>query len=265
MSNKYKELANALKSLESFIFVHASANHVPTVESFLTIAVRKAVLEGEITLLANWTIKSIAAKKITIIISAQNEIPNVAHVEEFYKIVTKLKFKYFNFLKYVEYLPAPDDKTDSLETLSTTITSAGPTGNASCLCKVKDLRFHVAKFGADQYNRTLKIAVYVDEIIDKLIQPTASEDTWIPDKNLFYLMDLIFGEYYMTKHISNINFFPINVLASAPSQNRPVSIIEAKSNIDELLNLDHKICHKCKAPEYRVDIGNAGFCQNCQD
>ena len=254
--SEYKELISCLHALEVPIFIHASANQTETVESFLTIIVRKTKLEDKISLLANWTESSIKARKINIILSAQNEIPNMTYVEELYNMISGISFKHCVFYKYVEYLP--DSKIpDSIDDLSTVI------GNQSnqITVKVKDLKFHVAKFNADQYGRCIKVAVYVNEIVDKLIKSTNSEDHWIPDPNLFYLLDLVLGEYHMTKHISNINFFPSIILTDSTTC---LTAVEAKETINELMRLDVKTCNICHAPEYRVKIlQQSGSCINC--
>lgn len=250
ISSKYNELLISLKNLENFIFAHAAAKQDVTVQSFLTIALNKAKLEGEITLIVNSNETLIKAKKINLIICAQNEIANIPFVEDLYKVLTKGAFKYFNILKYNEYLPVNDN--DTIENLSTNIDKVE--------LKVKNMKFHVAKFGSDKYGRTIKVAVYINDITDSMLTQSECGNFWIPNDNLFYLLDLIFGEYYMTKHISNINFFPMNILQNDKDL---MTATKAKSVIDILLRTDHKKCKSCSAPEYRTDINENNICNNC--
>lgn len=249
--SKYAELAYALKALETRIFVHASLQQIKTVESFLMVAIRKAKLENEITLVANWDDTSILKKKVKIIISAQNEIPNIIHVERTFIGLIALKFEHLQFLKYVEY--SSDEK--SLDELSTTIQSDKKTN-----VTVGSLRFHVARHGTDEYGRSIKLAIYTNELVDELLKPTVEEDHWIPDPNLFYLLDLVFGEYYMTKHITTINFFPSIIM---PSDTKFLTAVEAKEAIDVLLRLEHERCSVCNILEYRTKLINKK-CVNCQ-
>jgi hypothetical protein len=250
ISSKYNTLAVNLKNLENFIFAHAAIKQDITVNSFLIIALNKAKLEGEITLIVNSNETLIKAKKINLIICAQNEIANIPFVEDLYKVLTKNNFKYFNILKYNEYLPSNDK--DTIENLSTTIDKVE--------LKVENMKFHVAKFGSDKYGRTIKIAVYINDITDSMLTQSECGNFWIPNDNLFYLLDLIFGEYYMTKHISNINFFPINILQNDKDL---MTATKAKSAINVLLRLNHKKCEKCSAPEYRANINENNICNNC--
>ncbi len=248
--SKYAELAYTLKALENRIFVHAALQQIQTVESFLMVAVRKAKLENEITLVANWNDGDIIRKKIKLIISAQNEIPNMIHVERAFIGLTAMKFEHLQFIKYIEY--SSDEK--SLDELFTTIQSDKKT-----TVTVGNLRFHVARYGTDDYGRSIKLAVYTNELVDELLKSSTEEDHWIPDPNLFYLLDLVFGEYYMTKHITTINFFPSIIM---PSDTKFLTAIEAKEAIDVLLRLEHEHCSVCNIPEYRTKLINKK-CVNC--
>lgn len=254
--SKYADLVHALKALERRIFVHASLNQLESVQSFLLVAVRKVKLENDLSLIANWDGSDIIKKKINIIISAQNEIPNIVHVEGAFTNLTSTKFEHLRFIKFIEYLS--DEK--NLNELSTTITTHGTTTDETVV-KVGNLKFHVAKYGTDEYGRSIKLNVYVNEIVDLLLKPSAEEDHWTPDPNLFYLLDLVFGEYYMTKHITTINFFPAIIM---PADTQFLSAAEAKENIDILLGLEHERCSNCNIPEYRTSLNNQKACINCK-
>ena len=275
--SKYAELVFALKALEDKIFLHASLGQHETVQSFLLITVRKAKLENEIVLIPD----QIIDEKIYIMISAQNEIPNIDHVDKVFTSLSAVKFNYLRFMKYVEFLSSKnetkssknendtDNKTNdeksnktNLDDLMTTIKQ----NNKEIFIKVCDLKFHVARYGSDEYGRSIKLCVYTDEIVDQLLRQTPQEDHWIPDPNLFYLLDRVFGEYYMTKYISTINFFPIMIM---PNDTVFLSAEEAKRDIDMLLGIDNKYCSKCNIPEYRTklidpDKDNNYLCINCK-
>lgn len=243
MDNKFKTLISALKALECKVFYHASANQSETVETFLDVIVRKAKLENYITLAANWTKDTIEKKYVNIIISCQNEIANIKHVETLYDMIIKYRFVCCKFMKFIEY-------ENDVETLSITIDTTN--------IKATDFRFNVASTAPDTYGRTIQMIVYVDEIIDKLLKSTAEEDHWIPDKNLFYMFDLIFGEYYMTKHITTINFVPTIIMRNISS----LTPTETKEAIDTLIEHQYKTCKTCGIKEYRINIGEV--CYNCQ-
>jgi len=259
--SKYAELVFVLKALEDKILAHAILNQIETVESFLQVALRKAKLEDQISLLAGWNNECLrqadTPKTIAIVICAQNEIPNIPHVERAFIGLTAVKFRYLRFMKFVEYHST--DFKDPYKNLSTTITS----GSQKTTFKVQDLRFHVARYGTDEYGRSIKLAVYTKEIIDTLIKPSSDEDHWIPDPNLFYLLDLVFGEYYMTKYISTINFFPSMIM---PNDTNFLSAQEAKEHIDILLKLETKYCAVCNVPEYRTKLDlSSNLCVNCKN
>ena len=258
--SKYAELAFTLKALEDKIFFHAARKHNETVQSFLDIVLRKAKLDNELSLIAEWNDVDILNKRITIVLCAQNEIPNIEHVESAYIGLSALKFKYSQFLKFVEH--HTDSKSDEgkLNNLETTITSETSTSRSTTV-KVKDLKFHVARYGTDEYGRSIKIGVYTNEVIDTLLKPSAEEDYWIPNADLFYLLDLVFGEYYMTKYISTINFYPSMIM---PADTNFLTATEAKEHIDLLLKLNVKRCTSCNLPEYRIKIGENSLCLNCK-
>ncbi len=269
--SKYAELVFALKALESKIFLHASMKQYETVQSFFLIAVRKAKLENEISLIGEWNDDDIKKKKIDVIICAQNEIPNIVHVEKVFNGCCAIKFNYLRFMKFIEYsVPLRNDEKDNatdINNFSSTITLSN--GNETTI-KVSDLKFHVARYGADEYGRSIKLIVYMDEIVEVLLKSTSEEDHWTPDPNLFYLLDRVFGEYYMTKYITTVNFFPTIIM---PKDTVFLDIYEAKENIDELLKLNHKHCNICNIPEYRtklteiIDINSQSkqlVCVNCK-
>ena len=258
--SKYAELAFTLKALEDKIFFHAAHKQSETVQSFLNVAIRKAKLDNELSLIAGWDNVDILKKRITIVLCAQNEIPNIEHVERAYIGLSALKFKYLRFLKFIEYHDSnPDSKETCLDNLETTITSETSTVRSTTI-KVKDLKFHVARYGTDEFGRSIKLGVYTNEVIDTLLKPSAEEDHWIPNADLFYLLDLVFGEYYMTKYISTINFYPSMIM---PADTKFLTATEAKENIDILLKLDIKRCTSCNLSEYRIKIGEKSLCLNC--
>lgn len=270
--SKYAELAYTLKALESKIFLHASLKQIETVQSFLQVALRKAKLEDQLSLIAGWNDGCLQLKdhdsdiqknKVNIIICAQNEIPNLPHVEKVFIALISLKFNHLRFMKFIEYLPIVNNHqpTDPYSELSTTIISEG-TETKSKTIKVKDLKFHVSRYGSDEYGRSIKLAVYTNEIIDTLLKPSSEEDHWIPDSNLFYLLDLVFGEYYMTKYITTINFFPAMIM---PADTNFLTAQEAKEHIDILLKLEHRLCSVCNIPEYRTKLDSFNLCVNCKD
>jgi hypothetical protein len=257
--SKYAELAFTLKALEDKIFFHAAHKQSETVQSFLNVAIRKAKLDNELSLIAGWDDIDILKKRITIVLCAQNEIPNIEHVERAYIGLSALKFKYLRFLKFIEYHGDFKSDESKLDNLETTITSETSTVKTTTI-KVKDLKFHVARYGTDEYGRSIKLGVYTNEVIDTLLKPSAEEDHWIPNADLFYLLDLVFGEYYMTKYISTINFYPSMIM---PADTNFLTATEAKENIDILLKLDVKRCTSCNLPEYRIKIGEKSLCSNC--
>lgn len=250
---KYSTLALTLHALEQKIYMHASLNQVETVESFLEVALRKAKLTNDLSLIANWTADDIKNKKVHIIVSAQNEIPNIKNVDVAFDSFQAIKFKHLQFIKFIEY---SDHK--NFDELSITVSSGGRDVHV----RTKDLKFHVAKHGVDEYGRSIKLGIYIDEIIDTLIKPTKTEDHWIPDPNLFYMLDLIFGEYYMTKHISTINCFPKLIMTS---DTEFLTALEAKESIDLLLKITHNYCNVCGISEYRTKLikKDSYTCINC--
>lgn len=259
-SNKqFKDLLDTLKILEQKIFLHAKLNQVETIESFLSVIIRKACLENIITLIADWNNETINNKYLYIIISPQNEIPNIPIAEELFNFLINKKFIYIKFLKFVENI---SDKQNEDKNISMTI-SNGPSTPSSVLSSDK-LKFSVSKFGADKYGRTIRMVVFVDEIIDKLLVQT-DNDYWIPNNNLFYMLDLLLGEYYMTKHIATINFFPIMIV---PPKTDFMNVNQVRETINDLLNIELKTCSLCEIPEYRAQlrtINNHNICHNCTE
>ena len=252
MSNKtdqYKTLANTLKILEIPILLHASSNQDEMVESFLQVALRKVKLENEVVLAANYNQENIKNKKVIISISAHNEALNIKYVEQLFDVLMTIKFSHLKFLKFIEYYSHEDDQVSKL---SLTINETKMDAN--------NIKFHIGKSTPDKYGRTLKVVVYVNEIIEKLLKPSGDENTWIPDTNMFYLLDLILGEYYMTKHINTISFIPQFIM---PANIDYLSIDEAREHCQILSNEKYKHCQTCNMPEYRVCIKNK-LCNYCE-
>jgi hypothetical protein len=249
MNSKLSELLLSLSYLEDKIFYHAKLKQVDTVESFLHVIVTKAKLNSEITLLASWTDEYINNNQLFITISTCAGINNIPLVDELYNLAITKKFKYCKFLKYIQNTPISDDLALSMISKS----------NKPVKLKYDDMKFSVIKGPTAADGRSIKLAVYINDIKDDLLTQASSEDHWLPDSNLMYVLDLILGEYYMIKHILSINFFPLMLLL--PNA-RVLSINECIEEIETLLNKDFKKCSKCKNPEYRVKIEN-DICINC--
>lgn len=242
------DLSTSLRILESKIFVHARANQTETVESFLSIVVRKAKLENKITLIADWDNHTIKDNYLYIIISPQGEIPNIPEVEATFEyLINCKKYTYLRFLKFVERR----DVDEKSPIISVTIGGSSPSPQTLTSDKMK---FLVAKSKADQYGRTIIITVHIDEIIDKLLTPSETGEFWIPDSNLFYMLDLLLGEYYMTKHIASINFFPAAIFDE--SKVKCQDIEQARETINDLLKINHLRCEKCLVSGYRTKLNN---------
>jgi hypothetical protein len=239
-SKNYEILYNSLSVLEAKIFAHAKLNQVMTVESFLNVVLSKSNLTNKLTMVSHWNENTIKENYIYIILSPQNEIPNMATVEAVYSLLTAKEFRYVKFLKYVEEMDVADDYSFTVgDDKETTVV------------KLSQMKFNVAKFKADAYGRKIRLVVYVDEILDKLLKPTESGDHWIPDNNLFYALDMLIGEYHMTKNIATVNFFPRIIL----NENADVlDVHEVKRTINDLLGVNVNYCSVCKCPSYRAEI-----------
>lgn len=239
----FEILKSTLEWMENKIFHHARLKQIETVESFLAVAVNKSKLMDKIVLMADWNNETLAANIIHIVISPQNEIPNMQIVEELFEFLSKKKFKYIRFLKYIEYRGLHSEIT------SFTV--------SNLVVELKHLSYLVSKDVPDKYDRAIKIVVFVEPCvnIDAILQPFG--DHWVPDKNLLYVLDMLIGEYYMTKHISTISFAPRAVVKV-----ETIKSDEVKDYIDELLRIKTKKCAKCKTPEYRT-ILNKDHCPYC--
>lgn len=249
----YPLLINLLKSFEVRIFAHARLNQVESVESFLDVLLLKSKLKDNLMLAGHWDEKSIKAQTLYIVISSQNEIPNMPHVDALYDLAILQHFKHLKFLKYIEN---------------------GPTDGSNITMRISDgksediildsnkLEFSMAKCGRDQYGRTIQIVVYVDQVIDTLLTPSPNEDYFIPHDNLLYMLDLVIGEYYMTKHISRISFAPRIIMPK--TLNFITNAETLKNDMNLLLGLTYDKCSKCFVSSYRVNVVN-GICFNCKE
>lgn len=251
--SSFAELAFSLKALEKIIIVHAKINQFKIVEDLLKVSTSKAKLQNSICLLPEWNDDLIQKQKIHIIICGQYELENFEKVEKCFKALNVLQFNHLIFLKYAEY---PDIKENPLENLSMKIDDL-------ITVNIEDLKFHVARYGSDESGRSIKIIVYVDPKIEHTLKQSKDETHWKPDQALIQMLDMIFGEYYMTKYISTINFVPAIVM---PKNCNPVSAREAKEYIDVLLGLDIKYCQTCNFPSYRILIKDESkSCISCNN
>ena len=251
--SSYGVLINLLKSFEVRMFAHARLNQVETVESFLDVLLMKAKLKEHLMLAGHWDAKSVKNNTLFIVISSQNEIPNMQYVEELYDLVILEKFKHLKFLKYIE-----NGTTDN----SNVNMRISDGKNSDIMLDSSQLEFSIAKCGKDQYGRTIQIVVYVDQVIDTLLKPSPNEDYYIPHDNLLYMLDLVIGEYYMTKHISRISFAPRIIMQK--SADFIIKAESLKTDMNLLLGFQCEKCTKCSVCSYRVKIVN-GVCFNCRE
>ena len=254
MNDKYAEIANTLHILESKIFAHARLNQVETVESFLSLVINKAKLIDKVTLVADWDNHTIKDNYLYIIVSPQNEIPNIEYVERLFDLLIARKFTFLKFLKFVE-----QRSSESKNAISLKISGSSGSTTSTVLSSDK-LKFLVGKSGADVHGRTIRITVHVDEVIDALLKPSESGEYWIPDPNLFYMLDLLIGEYYMTKHIASISFFPSVIFDGRCDTFQ--NIDQIRETMGDLLKSKHNVCTTCGVPSYRTKITN-GLCIYC--
>lgn len=249
--NSYALLLELLHSFEVRIFTHAKLNQVETVESFLDVLLTKAKLKDHLMLAGNWDEQSIKNGTLYIVISSQNEVEFMRYVEELYDLAILKQFRHLKFLKYIEN--GPSDNTG--------ITMKISDGKSTdIVLNSNQLQFSMAKCGKDRYGRTIQIVVYIDQIIDTLLTPAPNEDYYIPHDNLVYLLDLVIGEYYMTKHISRISFAPRIIMPK--SAQFITSADELKADMNILLGFSCEKCEKCSVRSYRANIVNK-VCVNC--
>jgi hypothetical protein len=229
------DLVKNLQLLENNILYHVKLNQIETVESFLKVIINKLKLHDIIRLSATW---NNITNKVYIIVSpvlnttvlnttVLNTTVLNSPIDEIYKKLIDAKFKHLDFIKYIECMP--DEINDFKANIDNLI-----------------LDSNIFSFDVELVNNKLKMLIVINEVEEKILK-LIDEQYWLPDKRVFYFLDLLIGEYIMNNYIDQINFSSMIMISA-----KLLNINEIKIKIYNLLNI--KICTICNLPEYRKKL-----------